>query len=72
MPIPSKSKDVWYTLGEIFRLGLLKNHKGEPYKQKPSVSNATLRLKWEWRKSPFGRARMIPMSEIERFNNHWK
>lgn len=61
-----------YTLGEIYRLGLLKNNKGEPYKSKGAVSVASRGLKRKKTASAFGPSYMISQAEIDRFNAAWK
>jgi len=58
-----------YTIGEILRLGLLKNHKGEPYKDKASI----LRLVKDSKKvkTPWGMGYAVTESEIKTLNNRW-
>ena len=56
------------TIGEIFRQGLLKNYAGEPYKDKASVSRAVSRLKYKTQKTPWGIAKVVPLSEIQKHN----
>lgn len=58
----------YYTIGEIYRYGLLKNHKGEPYKSKAAVSVAARALKKKITKTVFGTAHLISHEEIVRFN----
>ena len=60
-----------YSIGLIFRLGLLKNHKGEPYKDKATVSRIVSKLKHKEIRSPFGMAKVVSEKEIERWNKHW-
>lgn len=60
-----------FTIGEIFRLGLLKTSKGTPYTSKGSVSVAVRQLEFKIEETPFGRARLIPRSEIDRYNRQW-
>lgn len=57
-----------YTTGEVFRLGLLKNNKGEPYKDKATVSRVIQGLKHELRDTPHGPAKCVSESEIEKHN----
>lgn len=59
-----------YTLGEVVRLGLLKNHKGEPYKHKATVLKLLKGVKRT--KTPFGRGYAIEQADINRLNNRWK
>lgn len=51
----------YYTLGEIFRLGLIKDKKGKPYKHKASVTNFFKRsgIQLKVRKTKFGYEKMI-------------
>ena len=58
----------YYTIGEIFRLGLLKNHKGEPYKHKATVSTVVRGMKVVRKKTAFGLGKFVPESEIKRHN----
>ena len=60
-----------YSIGLIFRLGLLKNHKGKPYSSKTAVSAVVSRLKHKEIKSPYGMAKVVSEKEIERWNKHW-
>lgn len=54
-----------YTIGEVFRLGLLKNHKGEPYRQKATVSRVIrMHMKAKTRKTPFGSGYVISEADI--------
>jgi hypothetical protein len=57
-----------YTLGEIFRLGLLKNHKGEPYRQKATLSRIVDRMGLEKVQTPFGLGYSVPESRIKEHN----
>lgn len=61
-----------YTIGEIYRQGLLLNHKGEPYKHKSTISKIVRGMKIEKRMTPFGPAKTISESEIARHNKLWK
>ena len=36
-----------YTIGEVYKEGLLKNWKGEPYKDKASVSKVVNKIKFK-------------------------
>lgn len=65
-------KETRYTIGEIYRLGLLKNNKGEAYKSAAAVSVATRTLECRMEHTAYGLARMISKSEIERYNKQWK
>jgi hypothetical protein len=59
-----------YTIGEIIRRGLLKNHQGKPYKHKATI----LRLvnKSKRIKTPWGNGYSITQKEIDTLNNRWK
>ena len=57
-----------YTIGEIFRLGLLKNHKGEPYKDKGTVSKALSKLPYTTKKTAWGSAKYFSIKDIESYN----
>ena len=57
-----------YTIGEIFRDGLLKNHKGEPYTNKGTISKIVAGMKHKVIKTPWGEGKAIPKSEIEKHN----
>lgn len=59
-----------YTLGEIVRLGLLKNHKGEPYRHKASVNRLLAGKKKI--KMPHGVGYQITQSEIDKLNKRWR
>lgn len=63
-----KTKERWYTIGEIFRLGLLKNFDGEPYKHKATISRYVSTMKWRERVTRFGQAKEVSEKEIARFN----
>lgn len=58
-----------YTIGEIVRLGLLKNHKGEPYKHKATV----LRLlrSSARKKTPWGVGYAVTEAEIKALNERF-
>lgn len=59
-----------YTIGEIVRLGLLKNHRGEPYKHKATI----LRLvnNSPRKKTPWGSGYSVTQSQIDELNKRWK
>lgn len=59
----------YYTIGEIFRLGLLKNHEGSPYKDKATVGRVVGKLKYVEKKTPWGMSKQISDEEIEKHNN---
>jgi len=60
-----------YTIGEIFRQGLLKNHKGEPYAHKASVSKALSKCEYEISHTPFGESKCFTEEKINELNKKW-
>ena len=62
----------YFTIGEIFRLGLLKNHRGEPYRNKTEVSRIVGKLKFKERKTPWGLAKTISEKQVEEWNVKFK
>jgi hypothetical protein len=61
-----------YTIGQIFREGLLKNNKGEPYKHKATISKIVNKLDPIIKDTPFGQSKLLPLEKIEGYNSHWK
>jgi hypothetical protein len=62
----------FYTIGEIFRLQLLKNHEGQPYKDRPTVSRIVNSMNYKTKKTPYGPAKVVSEKEIEKHNKKWK
>ena len=60
-----------YTIGEILRLGLLKNHKGEPYRHKATVSRIVSHMKRTKVETAWGPGWSVPQSEITSYNSRW-
>lgn len=58
-----------YTIGEIFRLGLLKNHKGEAYKHKSTVRNMLGKAKKKKVQGQYGPTYQVSEQEIDRLNH---
>jgi hypothetical protein len=58
----------YYTIGEVFRQGLLKNHKGESYKHKASISKIFGKLSTKTKKTPWGEAKLIDDKTIQKLN----
>lgn len=58
-----------YTTGQIYRLGLLKNHEGKPYKHKATVLNLVRRLKHTRVKTRFGMGYAVSEGEITKHND---
>lgn len=59
-----------YTIGEIYRLGLLKNFDGEPYKHKATVSKIVKSLPYREVKTRWGISKMLSEKYIKEYNRH--
>lgn len=62
-----------YTIGQVARLGLLKNHKGKPYSQKQTVLkvlHANCALKRIH--TPFGMGYAVTQAQIAKLNKRWR
>jgi len=57
-----------YTIGQIYRLGLLKNFEGRPYKHKATVSQVVNKLKFKIIKTQWGLAKVITEKQIREYN----
>lgn len=62
----------YYTVGEIARQGLLKNHKGEPYKHKATVLKIVQKLPHRKIQTPWGPGYSVAKEEIDLFNKHYE
>jgi arginine repressor len=60
-----------YTLGEIVRLGLLKNHEGVPYKHKATIARIISTLGLTKTKTPWGEGYAITEEIINKLNSRW-
>lgn len=60
-----------YTIGEIFRLGLLKNHKGESYKHKATISRIVNQSNYKEVKTPFGYGKVLTDKDIKELNKRF-
>jgi hypothetical protein len=60
-----------FTINEITRLGLLKNHLGKPYAHRGTVSRIVRGLKFKTVLTAFGEAKVVTKAEIDRFNQKW-
>lgn len=60
-----------YTLGEIARLGLLKNHQGEPYRHKATISKIVALMGLTKVETPFGLGYAVPLDRIEMHNRKY-
>lgn len=65
-------KQTYFTIGEIFRLGLLKTFDGQPYKHKASISNIVAKLSTKSLQTKWGLAKTLSEEQIEEFNNKWR
>jgi hypothetical protein len=61
-----------YTIGEIYRQGLLKNHKGKPYKDQGTISKVLAGQPHTTKKTPFGPAKLFTKSTIDKLNARWE
>ena len=61
-----------YTIGQIYKLGLLKNYQGEPYKNKATVSRIVGKMKWKSGKTPWGDAKVVSEDQILKHNTDFK
>ena len=59
---------TYYTIGEIFRLGLLKNSFGDAYKHKGAVSKALSGVEYKEARTPWGMAKTYSEAQIEELN----
>lgn len=59
-----------YTLGEIIRLGLLKNNSGEPYKHRGTIQKLLVGKKRV--QTPWGLGYAITQQEIDELNSRWE
>lgn len=64
-------KERTYTVGEILRLGLLKNHMGKPYKHKASILVIIKTLHHKKVKTPWGIGYSVSKAEIDKYNARW-
>lgn len=60
-----------YTIGEIHRGNLLLNSKGEPYKDKASVSNRLKGQPYKPKQTAHGMAKYYSEETIKDLNNQW-
>lgn len=61
----------YYTIGEVFRLGLLKNFDGTPYKHKATISRIVSKMKLTEKKTAFGIAKTISEDQIKELNGRF-
>lgn len=60
-----------YTIGEIYRLQLLKTACGRPYKDKASVSNVLRNYPHTVKNTAYGPAKMYTQTTIDKVNARW-
>ena len=60
-----------YTIGEIFKLGLLKTAEGEPYKTKTSVLKLVNKQKYHNKLTKYGMGKALTQKQINKLNNRW-
>lgn len=60
-----------YTIGEIYREGLLKNHDGAPYKHKATISRIVNGMVYKEIDTPWGKAKVVSEKEIDQHNQQW-
>ena len=55
-----------YSIGEIYRLGIIKNRGGEPYKHRESVAKYLKRkgTRFETLDTPAGRAKLFDIKDL--------
>lgn len=58
-----------YTIGEIYRLGLLKSHTGAPYKDKGTVSKVLAQLPHKLVDTPWGKSKVFTQKQIDELNS---
>lgn len=65
------SKIPTYTIGQIFKLGLLKNQDGQPYKDKATVSNILARYPHKPTMTPHGPGKLYSQTVLDELNGRW-
>lgn len=60
-----------YTIGEIYRLKLLKNHKSEPYADKATISKLLSNYPHAITETPFGPSKRFSQDTIDKLNKRW-
>jgi len=58
----------YFTIGQIHKLGLLKNFEGEPLKHKASVSNVVNRLDYKVVDTKWGTGKALSQKQIDMYN----
>jgi len=62
-------KEKLYSIGEVFRLGLLINSKGVSYKHKATISKIINSMSYEIQNTPFGPSKAISERQIAEHNS---
>ena len=62
----------YYTIGELFKLKLLKNHLGNPYTSKAAVSKIINSTEYRELKTAWGMAKVITDEQLKEINNRWE
>lgn len=57
-----------YTIGQIHRLGLLKNHEGKPYKHKATISRIVSHMPSKIVQTPWGPSKTVSEKDIKAHN----
>lgn len=66
-------EEKYYTIGEIFRLGLIKSQRtGGAFKHRPNLTVALREISFKEVQTPHGRAKVLSESQIAEFNNRLK
>ncbi len=60
-----------FTIGEIFRMKLLKNHLGKAYTSKATISRIVAKLAYKEVKTAWGMSKTLSVGEIKKWNKHW-
>jgi len=61
-------EEKFYTVGDIFRNGLLKDFKGEPYKNKVSIARIVNTQTYKTIRTPWGLAKCLTKKQIDKIN----
>ena len=67
-----KKENKYFTIGEIYRLGLLKTAEGEPYRTKTSVLKLVNKQKYHDKLTKYGMGKALTDKQIKELNNRWK
>ena len=59
-----------FTIGQIYKLCLLKNSKGEPWKSRTTVMRIVNKLDYVTIKASYGTSKCLTKEQIEEHNKH--